>query len=52
MKRLHKSFHQATANVVELALAGRKTEAQRAIAEGGAFTVASRSLLEVLRAWR
>ncbi len=52
VKKLHKSFHQATANVVELALAGRKTEAQRAIAEDGAFTVASQSLLEALRAWR
>jgi purine-binding chemotaxis protein CheW len=52
VKKLHKRFHQATANVAELALAGRRKEAERAIAEGGSFAVASDALLEVLRAWR
>ena len=52
VKKLHRSFHQATANVGELVLAGRKKDAERAIAEGGQFTVASNSLLEALRAWR
>jgi purine-binding chemotaxis protein CheW len=52
VKKLHKRFHQATANVAELALAGRRTEAERALAEGGSFAAASDALLEVLRAWQ
>jgi hypothetical protein len=52
VKRLHTRFHQATANVAELALAGRRKEAERAVAEGGSFTLASNALLEALRAWQ
>jgi hypothetical protein len=54
-KRVHKvhaDFHHAAAAILELALAGKKTEAETALGPDGDFEELSRELVEALEAWR
>ncbi|MBN2293893.1 MAG: CZB domain-containing protein, partial [Pirellulales bacterium] len=52
VRDLHAEFHQAAADVLELALAGRKQEAEKAIALGSRFTLVSSELTMTLSAWK
>jgi methyl-accepting chemotaxis protein len=48
---LHKRFHGAAADVVSLALAGKKNEAQTAASAGGEFGRASAELTTAMLIW-
>ena len=50
-KRLHAEFHVAAAKVLELALAGRRAEAEQALADHGDFGRLSGSLTEAMIRW-
>ena len=52
VKRLHAEFHGLAADVLELALAGRKDEAAAAIALGSRFATVSSSLTMAVIAWQ
>ena len=49
---LHTEFHRLAADVLELALAGRKTEATAAMALGSRFAAVSSSLTMAVIAWQ
>ena len=51
-KELHARFHGAAAEVLGSALAGRKAEADAAMAPGGAFADVSAKLVRVLTDWK
>jgi len=51
IKQLHASFHLEAAGVLELALQGRRHEAERALGFGSAFDVVSTALNSALVAW-
>jgi hypothetical protein len=48
---LHKQFHQKAGAVLSLALAGRKSEAEKAVDMNGEFSRLSSSLVTELMAW-
>lgn len=50
-RELHRRFHTAAGNVLSAALAGKKDEANRAVAPGGEFAEASAALSAALIAW-
>ena len=50
--RLHAEFHKEAAEVLQLALAGRREEAEAAIAQGSRFAKASTKLTITMTAWR
>ena len=50
--KLHTEFHMAAADVLELALAGRKQEAEAAIALGSRFMLVSSEMTMTLSAWK
>ncbi len=52
MIKLHTEFHTAAADVLELALAGRKQEAEAAIALGSRFMLVSSDMTMTLSAWK
>ena len=52
VRALHAEFHGLAANVLELALAGRKDEATAAMALGSRFAVVSSSLTMAVTAWK
>lgn len=52
VRALHAEFHQLAANVLELALAGRKEEATAAMALGSRFAEVSSSLTMAVTAWK
>jgi hypothetical protein len=52
VKQLHAQFHQEAAKVVELATAGKKIEAEKAIAIGSSYTKVSTSLTSEIVKWR
>ena len=50
--RLHAQFHKEAAEVLKLALAGRREEAEAAIAQGSRFAKVSTKLTITMTAWR
>jgi methyl-accepting chemotaxis protein len=48
----HAEFHAVAADVLEMALAGRKDEAAAAVAFGSRFTAVSSNLVMALSAWQ
>ena len=48
----HAEFHKAAADVLELALAGRRSEAEQAIDPGSRFAEASKGLTLAMMAWK
>lgn len=50
--RLHTRFHEAAAEVAELALAGRREEAKALMERHGAFGVASSELVGAMLRWK
>jgi hypothetical protein len=49
---LHAKFHVGAANVLELALASRKKEAEAAISSGSEFTTLTNKLTDAMMRWR
>ena len=49
---VHSDFHAAAASILELAIAEKKDEAERALEPGGDFENLSRELVAALDAWR
>ena len=49
---LHREFHAVAARVLSLALAGRKTEAERAMSAGGEYAAASGALTRAMMEWQ
>ncbi len=52
VKTLHARFHVAAADVLALALAGRKSEADTAMAPGGTFADVSTKLVRIITDWK
>lgn len=52
VKARHAEFHLAAAEVLELALSGRRDEAEAAIAIGSRFATASKQLTFAMMAWK
>jgi hypothetical protein len=52
VKALHAKFHVAAADVLASAIAGRKTEADNAMAAGGAFAEVSSRLVRAITDWK
>jgi hypothetical protein len=52
VRALHSEFHALAANVLELAIAGRKHEASAAIALGSHFAAVSSRLTMAVLAWK
>ncbi len=50
--QLHNQFHRVAAATLQLALAGKKGDADRAMSVGGAYSRASLRLLTALTGWR
>jgi hypothetical protein len=48
----HAEFHRAAADVLELALAGRRAEAETAIAQSSRFAEVSKQLTLAMMAWK
>jgi len=51
VRRLHTEFHQEAAGVLELALSGKRDDAERAIGLGGAYGRTSSALVMALKSW-
>ena len=51
VKELHAKFHVAAAKVVELALAGKKNEAEQLMGVNGEYAVITTKLVMELMAW-
>lgn len=51
VRGLHAKFHQAAAQVVELAVAGKKREAQQLMSLEGEYTKVSSKLTAAMSAW-
>jgi len=52
VKELHAQFHKAAADVLQLALAGKKAEAEAAIALKSEYKMASSALTSQMMAWK
>jgi len=52
IKTLHTAFHQEAANVLTLALAGKKDEANKAMGASSKFSSTSSGLILTLFSWR
>jgi hypothetical protein len=52
VKTLHAKFHVAAADVLALAIAGRKSEADTSMAPGGAFADVSSKLVRTITDWK
>lgn len=52
VQALHTQFHQEAARVLQLALTGRKAEAEKAMALGGSFAKVSAQLTLAMTKWR
>jgi hypothetical protein len=52
VKALHARFHVAAAEVLESAIAGRKSEAATAMAPGGTFADVSTKLVKIITDWK
>jgi hypothetical protein len=49
---LHAKFHVAAAHVLELALAGKKADAEKAMQEGSEFAGLSHKLTDAMMRWQ
>lgn len=52
VRQLHAQFHKEAAEVLRLALAGRRQEAEAAIAQGSQFAKTTTKLTITMTAWR
>jgi hypothetical protein len=52
VKELHAKFHKVAANVLELALSGKKSEAENAVKPGSAYMEASGALTKKMMTWK
>jgi methyl-accepting chemotaxis protein len=52
VRSLHADFHKAAADVLELALAGRKEEAHASLARGSTFALVSSRLTTLMMEWK
>jgi hypothetical protein len=52
VRQLHAEFHKEAAEVLKLALAGRREEADAAIAQGSRFAKVSTKLTITMTAWK
>jgi methyl-accepting chemotaxis protein len=52
VRQLHAKFHKAAAHIAELAISGRKLEAESAIADGSEFGVTSTELTAAMMEWK
>jgi hypothetical protein len=52
IKELHAEFHNAAAEILDLALKGKKEEAQKKLEFGGGYGQISGRLVLALQAWR
>ncbi len=52
VKTLHARFHVAAADVLDSAIAGRKSEATTAMAPGGPFADVSTKLVKIITDWK
>ena len=52
IRRLHAAFHAAAAEVLALALAGHRREAEAALGPGSRYARASAALVRALLAWK
>jgi hypothetical protein len=52
IKDLHAQFHKAAANVLDLALTGKKPEAEKAIGTDSEYMTASSALTKEMRNWK
>ncbi|HED53216.1 MAG TPA: hypothetical protein ENJ00_03325 [Phycisphaerales bacterium] len=50
--QFHAEFHSIAASVLELALAGKKAEAEKALEFGGTFATASVKLTQAMMNWK
>ncbi len=50
-RRLHADFHQTAAEVLSMAVAGKKSEAQKAMAATSKFAATSASLTSAMMKW-
>ncbi len=48
---LHATFHKEAAHVLKLVLSGNSAEANKSIAAGGSYTIASAKLTEAMMGW-
>jgi len=49
---LHSQFHKEAARVLEMALAGKKSEAEEAIASGSAYGTLTLNLTKAMMSWQ
>ena len=52
VRSLHSAFHKEAGKVLQLALAGSKTEASQALAHHGPFALASAALTRAMMSWK
>lgn len=52
VKDLHASFHKAAGKVAELAMAGKKTDAEKLMGMDGEFTTVSSKLTTAMMEWK
>ncbi|MGA4644397.1 methyl-accepting chemotaxis protein [Limisphaera sp. 4302-co] len=52
VRSLHAEFHKEAARVLELALAGRRAEAQQSLEHGGSYARCSAELITALKRWK
>jgi len=52
VKELHATFHKTAADVLTLALASKKPEAEKEIAPGSQYAIASGALTKEMMAWK
>lgn len=52
VRRLHAEFHKIAGNIAQLAISGKKREADNLLVENGEFANASARLTRAMMAWR
>lgn len=52
IKELHAQFHKVAADVAQLAVAGKKDEAEKALGFGSEFAIVSASLTKAMMDWK
>jgi len=52
VKALHAEFHEVVGHIMEMALAGKRTEAEKAMQRGGKFASLSNELTRVMIEWK
>ena len=52
IKSLHANFHKSASNVLKLALAGKKSEAEGAVGDGSEYKTVSADLTKEMMSWK